>query len=186
MKTLYIILLLPWALLGCNLQLSTESPESSFAVIINSNLNTAPVIGSRVGNRAPNFTLPDLNGTQVTLSTLNTQPIYLNFCDPNNPISHLEMTKIDSLHKAMGQWITIVGVCSNTTAQAMQNYIEQNGYTWTFLIDPEQTIRTIYNFKTLPANLFINKYGIITERSDNPLRLKDMDRYTKRTIGVNN
>lgn len=186
MKTLYIILLLPWALLGCNLQLSTESPESSFAVIINSNLNTAPAIGSRVGNRAPNFTLPDLNGKQVTLSTLNANPIYLNFCDPNNPISHLEMTKIDSFHKAMGQWITIVGVCSNTTAQAMRNYIEQNGYTWIFLIDPEQTIRTIYNFKTLPANLFINKYGIITERSDNPLRLKDMDRYTKRTIGVNN
>lgn len=186
MKTVYATILSFTILTGCAFEVSNESPTGSLTVIIDPRIEIDPSTGSRVGNRAPNFTLPDLNGQQVTLNTLNSNPVYINFCDPNNPFSQTEMTKIDSLHKAMNEWITVVGICSNTTPASMRNFVEQNGYTWIFLLDSENTIKNIYKFTATPANIFINKYGIITARSANPLRLKDMDRLAKRAIGVNN
>jgi cytochrome oxidase Cu insertion factor (SCO1/SenC/PrrC family) len=45
-------------------------------------LSTFVVPGPRVGDAAPDFTLPDLNGQPVTLSQFRGKPVFLNWWSP--------------------------------------------------------------------------------------------------------
>lgn len=116
------------------------------------------------GQKAPDFTLPDTEGKQVTLSSLRGQWVVLDFwgswcgwCIKGFP--------------QMKQWIadnpgkvTFVGVDCGDTEQAWKNAIAKHGLTWLNLRQPkeagEQTTQ-LYQIQGFPTKLIVNPDGYV-------------------------
>lgn len=102
-----------------------------------------PNPGLNVGEKAPDFTLPDANGTKVTLSDeLKKGPVVLNFyrgswcpvCD-----IHLKnLTKIQSTLKSKYN-ASLILVTPQLTAES-RGQIEKNGFTFKILSDLEDVV----------------------------------------------
>ncbi len=117
----------------------------------------------KVGSRAPDFELIDLNtGQPVTLSSLKGKPVWINFwatwcppCKEEMPI----MQKLYDEHKDKG--LVILGVDVQEQESDVSPYIKDGGYSWTFVIDKTGKITDSYHVNGLPSHYFVDKDGLI-------------------------
>jgi peroxiredoxin len=110
------------------------------------------------GAKAPDFTLPDVNGNQVTMSSLKGKIKIIDFwaswCGPcrlNNPA----LKKLyEEFHE---KGLEIIGISLDTDKAAWKKAIEKDGLTWTnvsSLKGWECEIVRLYNVSGVPA-LFV-------------------------------
>lgn len=117
----------------------------------------------KVGSRAPDFELVDLNtGQPVTLSSLKGKPVWINFwatwcppCKEEMPI----MQKLYDEYKDKG--LVILGVDVQEKESDVSPYIKEGGYSWTFVIDTTGKITDSYYVGGLPSHYFVDKDGTI-------------------------
>ncbi len=118
------------------------------------------------GKNAPNFTLRDLEGRDISLSDFHRKPVLLNFwatwCIP----CRTEMPSMERLHreyKEKGLVILAVSVDRKST-EKVKKFVKELNLTFPILLDPPgKTFRT-YKVYAIPATFLINKYGIIVDK----------------------
>lgn len=120
------------------------------------------------GTEAPDFTLTDLDGNEVTLSDLRGKNVYLNFwaswCGP----CIAELPDIEQVHqKYLEKDLIVLTINTGEEKETVQKVIEEGGYTFTVLLDSNNldTAR-LYKTTSIPASIFINKEGKIIERKE--------------------
>jgi peroxiredoxin len=123
-------------------------------------------IGSKVGNRAPDFTLEDLNGQKVSLSALRGKIVMVNFwatwCIPcKNELPFFQAISDNWSEKDL----TILAI-SKESKPTVLNWIksQEKEYTFTFLLDSKGEVNTLYGFTdqtSIPRTFFIDAEGII-------------------------
>jgi len=127
----------------------------------------APVqVGNQVGNRAPNFTLKDLNGKDITLSALQGKIVMVNFwatwCDPcKEEMPFFQIISGDWSGKELV--ILAIAVRDNQDLISVKQYITQKAYAFPALFDSEGQVRKLYRVDTYPTTFFIDTNGIIKE-----------------------
>ncbi len=119
------------------------------------------VLSAKVGERAPNFSLPTLDGGRVQLSDYRGKPIVLNFwaswCTPCRKEFPLLRKDVASRND-----VVLLGV--NT-----QDYVESDGRsfakeqhaTWPNGWDRDEAVRRGYGVTGLPETYFIDASGVI-------------------------
>jgi peroxiredoxin len=131
----------------------------------------APV-GLQVGDAAPNFTLTALDGKQVSLSDYRGKPVMLNFWYSTCPGCLQEipgMQRFYATQQAAGKHFVILGVNSVDDAQTAQQFAQQNGLTYTLVMDKNQQVATLYNLTATPTSYFIDTHGIIRSTVAGPV-----------------
>ena len=131
----------------------------------------APV-GLQVGDTAPNFTLTTLDGKQVSLSDFRGKPVMLNFWYSTCPGCLQEipgMQRFYAAQQAAGKHFVILGVNSVDDAQTAQQFAQQNGLTYTLVMDKNQQAATLYNLTATPTSYFIDTHGIIRSTMVGPV-----------------
>jgi peroxiredoxin len=121
-------------------------------------------ISPRVGDLAPDFALLDVKANEaVSLSSLRGKPVLINFWGTWCPPCREEMPIIQTLYEKYAGQVEIVGISMGPRDYPEQviSYIEQYGYTWTFLHDPDMTVMSSYAVQGIPASYFIDKDGVI-------------------------
>jgi peroxiredoxin len=118
----------------------------------------------KAGNDAPNFSLPQLNGSHMKLSDLKGKAVVLNFwgswCEP----CKAEMPVLQKLYAAnKDKGLVVVGVNIGETPVAVQSFIEQNGVTFPILLDRDLQITKLYRIGPIPTTFFIDRDGEIKE-----------------------
>lgn len=120
------------------------------------------------GTEAPDFTLTDLDGNEVTLSDLRGKNVYLNFwaswCGP----CIAELPDIEQVHqKYLEKDLIVLTINTGEEKETVQKVIEEGGYTFTVLLDSNNldTAR-LYKTTSIPASIFINNEGKIIERKE--------------------
>ncbi len=128
-----------------------------------SSTSGAPV-GLQVGDAAPNFTLTTLDGKQVSLSDFRGKPVMLNFWYTTCPGCLAEipgMQRFYAAQQAAGKSFVILGVNSVDDAHTAQQFAQQEGMTYTLVLDDNQRVATLYNLTATPTSYFLDRQGII-------------------------
>lgn len=113
---------------------------------------------------APDFTLQTLTGERFNLYEQRGKPIFLNFwatwCIP----CVAEMPDMQKLHETLGDSILIVGIDLRESAETVQKFVQDRGFTYTFVLDLEETVRDAYKVSGIPVSVFIDTNGLIVRR----------------------
>ena len=125
----------------------------------------APIpVGSKVGNRAPDFTLKDLNGKDVRLGDFRGKIVMINFwaiwCDP----CVKELPAINAVFKEWedkGLVVLAIAVNKNEQLSSVELFIRQSKYTFPVLFDAQGQANSRYGVGTYPTTFFIDAEGIV-------------------------
>ena len=126
--------------------------------------DTGPAGGVGIGQSAPDFTLKDASGHQVSLSSFHGHPVIINFwasycapCRGETPL--LEQFYQD--HQA--QQLVILGINEGEPTSTMSEYIQEYNVTYPILADRtlQFNAASSYDPVPLPRTYFIDKEGIV-------------------------
>lgn len=117
-----------------------------------------------IGKPAPNFTLRDLKGNQVSLSDFKGQPVVLNFwatwCSP----CRVEIPHLEALHtKYNDQGLVILGMNTETDYMKVKRFAVPR-ISYTVLLDGGTQARG-YDVSGIPCTYYIDRQGVIRHRS---------------------
>ena len=113
---------------------------------------------------APNFTLRDLKGNQVSLSDFRGQPVVLNFwatwCSP----CRVEIPYLEALYtKYKDQGLVILGMNTETDYMKVKRFAVPR-ISYTVLLDGGTQAQG-YDVSGIPCTYYIDRKGIIRHRS---------------------
>lgn len=115
---------------------------------------------------APDFTLPDLNGKQISLSDYKGKVVLLNFWATWCPPCRLEMPTIEKAYqkyKTKGFEVLAVSVDAGPKS-AIQHFLQELDLSFQVLLDPDmETLRT-FRSSALPTTVVIDRRGNIRWR----------------------
>ncbi len=118
------------------------------------------------GFPAPDFTLNSLEGSEVTLSDLNGQPVLVNvwasWCLP----CRAEMPAIENIYQEyaeQGLQVLAVNATNQDNLTDVVNFISKNQLTFPVLLNSSGNVSELYQVQSLPTSFFINKEGVITD-----------------------
>ena len=113
---------------------------------------------------APDFTLRDLKGNQVSLSDFRGQPVVLNFwatwCSP----CRVEIPHLEALYtKYKDQGLVVIGMNTETDYMKVKYFAEPQ-ISYTVLLDGGTQAQG-YDVSGIPCTYYIDRKGIIRHRS---------------------
>jgi peroxiredoxin len=113
-----------------------------------------------IGNRAPSFTVTDVDGKKVSLSDLSGKIVILDFwatwCAPCKA-STRELEKLHEKYKARG--VVIMGVSMDTgksAAEQVREFAGKNGLTYRMLMDDGRMSKA-YAVRNIPAAFILDQ-----------------------------
>ena len=115
-----------------------------------------------IGHPAPDFTLTDLDGNEVNLSDFRGKVVFLNFWAVGCPPCRFEMPEMEALYQEYkDRDVVIIGVDLGEYRSSVKSFVEENGYSWTFVIDTNGLVAWDYLITGIPSSFFIDEDGII-------------------------
>ena len=126
--------------------------------------DTGPAGGIGVGQAAPNFTLTDVNGHPVALSSLRGHPVIINFwasyCQPCQD----EMPLLNSFYQQYhAAGLVILGINEGEPMSTISDYAQRYKIAYQVLADPGYQFNadSSYDPTPLPRSYFIDKQGVV-------------------------
>ena len=119
-------------------------------------------IGVNVGELAPDFTLVDLDDNQISLSDFRGETVFVNFWATWCPPCRAEMPEMESLYQEnKDKGVVMIGVDIQEAKEEVLQYVYENGYSWTFVLDTSGEVSASYKVAAIPTSFFIDREGII-------------------------
>jgi cytochrome c biogenesis protein CcmG, thiol:disulfide interchange protein DsbE len=133
---------------------------------------TSTEVGTGVGMRAPDFTLPTLDGKQVSLSELRGKMVMINFWQDVQQ-SRNELSLIQEVYvKWPPDKLAVLAISWKQTQALTQNVVSSKGLTLPVLLDETGEVAAKYNVSRSPVTIFIDTQGIVRDTNYYPATLK--------------
>jgi len=114
-----------------------------------------------VGKKAKNFDLTSFKGKEMSLKDLRGKVVVLDFwatwCGPCRE-AHPHIQKLYDKYKNDG--LVVLGINSESKKK-VQHYMNENGYTFTNLMDSNQSVSIDYQVNAIPSVFVINRKGVV-------------------------
>lgn len=118
-----------------------------------------------VNNAAPDFSLKDMNGKSVTLSSFKGRIVLLNFWATWCPPCKSEMPSFNKLYKQMkARGLEVITVSSDNSINPVREYLLKNKFDFQMLWDEKRTVVKQYRVFSMPTTFLIDRNGIIVEK----------------------
>ncbi|MFH0765393.1 MAG: TlpA disulfide reductase family protein [Calditrichota bacterium] len=128
------------------------------------------IMGSTLlaADKAPDFTLPDMDGNKFKLSEkLKQGPVLLDFwatwCKPCTQ----ELPEIERLYKTYadkGLQVTTISLDNPKSKSKVKPFVKGAGYTFGVLYDTNSETRSLFGGNTIPLTMLISQEGMIVYR----------------------
>jgi cytochrome c biogenesis protein CcmG/thiol:disulfide interchange protein DsbE len=123
---------------------------------------TPPSEPELLGKRAPEFTLKDVEGRDITLASLHGKPVLLDFwatwCEPcREATPHIQV--LHGQFKDKG--LAVVGIDTNEPAETARKYFAEQKYTFANLLGSGSDVIKNYGANGIPLVVLIDKDGIV-------------------------
>lgn len=120
------------------------------------------------GSKAPDFTLPDLEGNMVSLSDYRGRVVFINFwatwCKPCRE----EMPSMESLYKdlrARGEPFEILAVSIDSEGpEVIENFRKKFNLTFPILHDRKGKIKELYKTTGVPESFIVDQNGFVAQK----------------------
>lgn len=110
---------------------------------------------------APDFTLMDMEGNEVSFSDYLGKPIVLNlwahWCGP----CQYEMPEFNAAWEALEGEVTFLMVHQGPEGDKAKKLVEERGYTFPVLLDTNYSVSAIYGVNSYPTSFFIDAEGYL-------------------------
>ena len=121
-------------------------------------IKVAPVGGAL----APDFTLINLEGENVSLSDFKGQPVLINlwatWCGP----CRIEMPTIQSrFEEYRDEGFIVLAVNFDEQRADVQSFRDEFGLTFQMLLDPGAKVQKMYRTRSYPTSFFVDRKGVI-------------------------
>lgn len=121
------------------------------------------------------FTLEDLQGNKVTLSKFKGKKVYLNFWATWCPPCKEEMPDIEKLyHETKDTDLVILAIDVGEDKNTVQNFIANNNYNFTVLLDVKGEVSQLYQVTGIPTSYFIDTKGNLDNGVTGAISLESM------------
>ena len=123
-----------------------------------------------VGEPAPDFSLPSLDGGSESLGSYAGRPLVIDFWTTWCGICKEEFPIFEEFHRAYGERIPLLAICSGTSQEDAAALIEEGGYTFPVLYDHGKSIARAYQpqeesvkreITAFPFTVFIDASGTV-------------------------
>ena len=135
-----------------------------------------------VGDKAPEFSLPNVDGEMIGLSDFKGNVIILDFFATWCPHCRKEMPGFVELHDTYGdKGLVVVGIASEGTEE-VKDFIDELDVNFSVLIDDKESVGNLYGpVESIPTTFLVDKEGKIvkiyagfTEKDDFENDLKEL------------
>ncbi|MFQ5340225.1 MAG: redoxin domain-containing protein [Anaerolineae bacterium] len=138
---------------------------------------------AKIGEPAPDFTLPTPDGESVTLSELRGRPVLVNFWATWCPPCKIEMPDIENLYqKYKDQGFTVIAVDQQESPDAVRQYFADMGLSFQPVIDSSGEIFNLYRVVALPTSYFIDSDGIVRFQHRGLMTRDQMEGYATQVL----
>lgn len=136
-------------------------------------IEEAPPIGIFQGNTAPDFTLYDLEGQEVSLWDLRGQQVIVNFWQMSCPPCLAEKKVFQAFVDEHGdEDVVILSVNLRDSQQRVEAYMEEHNYTFSVLYDTKDNFAAVeYGVRATPTSVFIDENGLVKHRVEGMMNL---------------
>lgn len=125
-----------------------------------------------VGDRAPDFGLPTIDGQTVELSELKGQPVLVNFwatwCGP----CVMEMPYLQAASEEKGAEVEFIAINLGEDVGKVSQFAQGRGLSFTIALDTKKTGEA-YNIRYIPTTFLIDEQGVIRHIKIGPFRSMD-------------
>jgi thiol-disulfide isomerase/thioredoxin len=156
------VLLAAVALVGC-----AAMPEQTTGP---TPVPTAPSVGVRVGNTAPNLALANLEGTETSLAGFAGQPVMINFWAVWCGFCRVELPEMQRVYEAYkDRGFVILAVDVQEERLLVQGFADELGLTFPVLLDTKGEVTRSYRVRGLPTSYFVDQNGVILDVQVGPV-----------------
>lgn len=119
-----------------------------------------------VGQKAPDFTLKDLDGNKVSLSNFRGKVVLLNFWASWCPPCRAEMPAMNKLNEQLKKrGFVILAVSTDRSVFDVKEYLSKNPVNFPVLIDQNLNVsRNLYKVFMMPTTFLIDRKGFIVRK----------------------
>ncbi|MBI5056623.1 MAG: TlpA family protein disulfide reductase [Nitrospirae bacterium] len=129
-----------------------------------------------IGEKAPDFTLKDMSGKSVTLSSFKGKLVVLNFWATWCPYCRQERPHLKSLYETYkGKDLVIIAVSTDRSEKPLKKFMEYNPAPYIVLSDTEGFAAVPYNVMSLPTTFLIDREGKISRKFMGMVEWEDRD-----------
>ena len=133
---------------------------------------TSSEVGTEIGMLAPDFTLPTLDGKQVSLGDMRGKMVMINFWQDVQQ-SRNELSLIQEVYvKWPRDKLTVLAISWKQTQAVSQSVAANKGLTMPVLLDESGEVAAKYSVTQSPVTIFIDSQGIVRDTSYYPATLK--------------
>jgi peroxiredoxin len=127
----------------------------------------------KVGDTAPDFTFPTIDGQTIQLSKLRGQPVLVNFWATWCPPCRAEMPSLQAAFEEKGEEVKFIAVYLQESLTTVQQFAEDFGLSFTIALDYGVNSQADYNLRGIPETFLIDEQGIVRYIKIGPFLNKD-------------
>jgi peroxiredoxin len=141
-------------------------------------LGTAGGKLAKVGQPAPDFTMKDLQGGDISLQSFRGQPVLIAFFATWCPPCRYELPIIQQTYeKYKDQGLVVIGVDDRETVAQVEPYVRQLNLTFPIVVDTAGSVINLFRVRSHPTNVFVDHKGVVTNISRGILAPEQLDGY---------
>ncbi|GEA16252.1 MAG: cytochrome c biosis protein CcmG, thiol:disulfide interchange protein DsbE [Moorella sp. (in: firmicutes)] len=142
------------------------------------------ILPGRQGNKvlAPAFTLPTLDGGQVSLASFKGQVVVLNFWATWCPYCVAEMEELDKAAGRLadqGVKVLAVNIMQRETEAGIRAFLGNKEHNYLVLLDHDSRVARSYGVAGIPTTFIIDRQGQIRRVKQGPLGPGELDNLVK-------
>lgn len=120
----------------------------------------------KIGDAAPDFVAPTVDGQIVQLSDLRGQPVWLNFWGSWCPPCRSEFPEMQAAYakELQPKGVVLLAISLDEPAEAAAGFAARNDGTFPILIDPNRSFTgAAYPITNFPSHILVDREGIVRD-----------------------
>ncbi|MBN2043614.1 MAG: redoxin domain-containing protein [Anaerolineales bacterium] len=113
------------------------------------------------GEYAPNFSLTDTTGEEVSLWDHRNKVVLINFWATWCPPCLQEMPDIQTRYEIHKQDLSVLAVNDGDSLAQVSSFQHELGLSFNPLLDPNGSVSSLYQVSAFPTSIFLDEHGII-------------------------